>query len=130
MILIQLNYHRSQKRKKKKNYRSFNFRQEVSSRRIRNWRHFSREGDGDGDRNPSEIKWRIYTMRATVCTFTFGCKLHCKSWPVIWAAELNPSEREKSGIWSETKRRTGRFMGREMIYGAIVENNSRGSKDV
>lgn len=61
-------------------------------------------------------------MRATVCTFTFGCKLHCKSWPVIWAAELDPCEREKSGIWSGTKRRTGRFMGREMIYGAIVEN--------
>lgn len=121
MISIQLN--RSQKKKKIADQ----FLQEASSRRIQNWRHFSR--GGDGGRDPGEIKWRIYTMRATVCTFTFSCKLHCKSWPVIWAAELDPSEREKSGIWSGTKRRTGRFMGREMIYGAIVENNSRGSKD-
>lgn len=121
MISIQLN--RSQKKKKIADQ----FLQEASSRRIQNWRNFLR--GGDGGRDPGEIKWRIYTMRATVCTFTFSCKLHCKSWPVIWAAELDPSEREKSGIWSGTKRRTGRFMGREMIYGAIVENNSRGSKD-
>lgn len=60
-----------------------------------------------------------------VCSrLAFGCKLHCKSWPVIWRREGRRVRRARKPEWRDRDGAPG------MIYGAIVENNSGGSKDV
>lgn len=71
-----------------------------------------------------------------VYTRMFGCKLHCKSCPVIWPrrGEVFTGPGEGGTKWrsegrQRMKPRPG-FMEREMIYGTIVENKSHGSKDV
>jgi len=106
-------------------------------------------GGGSGENAFAyEIKWRIYTVRSQY-TYVRSTVNYTVNRRVLFdrrvkedrARCLDEDEKDESrGATGERGRvekgregrdaTTGKFMEREMIYGAIVENESHGSKDV